>query len=209
MQCPLCQQDTQSQLKGADRRQYFACSTCLLIFADPSHHLSASEEKLRYLTHENNIENAGYVSFLNRAIEPALRLINQDMQGLDYGCGPEPVLCQLLARQSIHCSPFDPIFYPQKPQGPFDFIFATECLEHFFNPLRDITTLFGLLKPRGIVIIMTELWTNQEHFANWYYTRDPTHVCFYHRETFEWLAKNYGANIISTDSHRVFILEKS
>ena len=32
---------------------------------------------------------------------------------------------------------------------------------------------------------MTEQWTDLSRFGRWYYTRDETHVFFYHHETFK------------------------
>ena len=87
--CPLCKSENKLlPIKGMDQRNYKFCQTCYLINVDRKELLNKQTEKERYLTHQNSIENEGYVNFLNQAITPALDLINKDMIGLDYGCGP-------------------------------------------------------------------------------------------------------------------------
>ena len=67
--CPLCSdQGPHQQLQGADKRRYFSCSQCSLAFADPQQWLSADDEKAYYATHENSIEDAGYVQFLQHLL---------------------------------------------------------------------------------------------------------------------------------------------
>ena len=35
---------------------------------------------------------------------------------------------------------------------------------------------------------MTDILEDREGFGDWYYHRDPTHVAFYSRRTFRWIA---------------------
>jgi hypothetical protein len=57
-------------LSASDNRRYFACGTCHLAFVHPQDYLSADEERAFYDTHENSIEDEGYVRFLNVLVEP-------------------------------------------------------------------------------------------------------------------------------------------
>jgi len=41
---------------------------------------------------------------------------------------------------------------------------------------------------------MTKLAPTKDRFANWYYKKDPTHVSFFSRSTFEWLAVQWQTN---------------
>src|SRR5690606_29451105 len=43
----------------------------------------------------------------------------------------------------------------------------------------------------GLLAVMTSFQTDDNHFANWYYRRDPTHVVFYRESTFHYLAQQY------------------
>ncbi|MEX2523532.1 MAG: class I SAM-dependent methyltransferase [Gammaproteobacteria bacterium] len=195
-------------IRGADERRYYLCGHCSLIFADEEHYLPIEQEKAHYETHENSIENSGYVSFLNRLVEPMLPCLNGGMRGLDYGCGPGPTLSLMMKRQGIECGDYDPLFVDRKPQPPYDFITATECFEHFQRPAREMEYIASLLGPGGLLGIMTERWTSTAAFAGWYYTRDPTHVSFYHEKTFEFLCRRFGFSRVWMDDRQVIILRR-
>lgn len=205
--CPLClDTDRKAVVAGADDRRYHLCAGCALIFVDPAQHLALAEEKAHYDTHQNSIEDDGYVGFLNRVLAPMLPYLNQTMRGLDYGCGPGPALSQLVRRQGIACEDYDPIFASRPPQPPYDFLFATECFEHFHRPDSEIQRVCRLLKPGGLLGVMTERWTTIDQFAGWYYTKDPTHTCFYHQKTFSFLCRRFGLELLWQDEKRVAIL---
>ena len=207
--CPLCLVAGQTTpLRGADHRRYYLCGNCSLIFADPQHHLSLAQQKTFYLNHENSIDNPGYVDFLDRIVQPMLSRLDRGMRGLDYGCGPGPTLSPLLQRHGIVCEIYDPLFADLPLQPPYDFIFATECFEHFQRPAVEIRRLSSLLKPGGLLGLMTERWTTPERFADWYYTRDPTHVCFYHARTFDFICHRFGFSPVWMDHNRVAILRR-
>lgn len=192
-----------------DHRYYYHCNTCRLIFAAPRFHPSAEIEVVRYLEHNNGIDQPGYVTFLNRVIEPACSFIRPGAIGLDYGCGPVPTLSKLILQKGITCYDFDPLFNFDHPLESYDFIFATECLEHFHYPKNDIEKILELLKPDGYLCLMTERWENLVRFQNWYYKLDPTHVSFFHRDTFEYIKKRYGLKHVYSDRNRVIILRKN
>ncbi|HKK61951.1 MAG TPA: class I SAM-dependent methyltransferase [Bacteroidales bacterium] len=205
--CPLCfKKDSFSLVKGPDSRVYQKCKQCRLISADPASHQSFEREKERYLTHNNGIEEEGYVNFLNQAVEPALPLLQKGTKGLDFGCGPTPTLSLLLEQQGYTCDIYDPIFFPDMPGEAYDFVFATECFEHFFSPDKEIKYIKGLLKPGGLLIIKTEPWKSTEQFLSWYYAKDKTHVCFYHYQTIEFIAFRYKFEMIDSGNDTVFIM---
>jgi SAM-dependent methyltransferase len=208
--CTLCKSSNVHPVPApGDKRSYYYCDTCFLIFADPEYHLSLEDERSRYQTHNNGIEYPGYVQFLNRVISPALNYLQAPMIGLDYGCGPSPTLSKILKSHNLECYDYDPVFGFDHPNRIYDFLFATECLEHFFDPHKELEAIHRLVKKDGIVGIMTERWTTKEHFANWYYKRDPTHVSFYHLNTFHFIARSLGFRIEFMDADRVIILRKT
>jgi uncharacterized C2H2 Zn-finger protein len=208
--CPLClSSNGHAPVRGVDGRDHFHCPRCALIFTHPKHHLSRAEEEAHYRTHENGIQHQGYVNFLNRAIEPALAYVTSAMHGLDFGCGPVPTLSKILQRHGVSCDDYDPIFREVALKPAYDFIFATECFEHFFLPAREIRRLAGLLRQGGCLVVMTQQWTELSAFAGWHYARDPTHVSFYHRRTFEFICGAFGFEPLFTDGARVTLLRRT
>jgi SAM-dependent methyltransferase len=208
MICRLCQSEDVSVTKNSvDERVYFLCNGCYLISADRKHFPSREEEKKRYLTHQNGIQFEGYVRFLHQAIDPALEFLRKDMTGLDYGCGHAPTLSILLAQEGYSCDDYDPLFVDHKLDKKFDFIFSTEVFEHFFYPGKEIGKIKKLLKKNGLLIVMTERWKDVDHFSKWCYTRDLTHVSFFHSGTFDFLCSHFGFRRIFDDGDRVIILQ--
>lgn len=208
--CPLCaDQQPKQPVQGKDHRSYFLCSVCRLIFADPHSRLTAEQEKAYYGTHENSIKQPGYVRFLRQIITPTLPWLRPGMRGLDYGCGPGPTLSELLRREGMICEDYDPFFYPQKPHGSYDFIFSTECFEHFHEPAADIRKITDLLKSGGILAVMTEQWQNLPQFNRWYYTTDPSHTSYFHRSTMDYICRKFSLEIIRTVKNRIVLFRKS
>lgn len=209
-QCPLCT-CTGRKIRiyqTRKKRRYWQCSFCYLIFVDPSSLLTREAEKHVYQYHQNSPDHSGYVEFLRKIINPSLDYLTPAMRGLDYGCGPGPTLSVLLGRENISCCDYDPIFFPDCPPGDFDFIFATECFEHFHAPAREMERLSALLKGGGYLFVMTELWGEDTDFRTWYYKNDPTHVSFYHRRSFDYICLDYGFGMLKSDDMRVLIMQK-
>ena len=207
--CPLCRNVAPVPIEAADKREYLYCDHCRLISVPPSFHPDEEDARSYYLTHENGIQYPGYVAFLNRAIHPTLPFLPDKAEVLDFGCGPEPTLSILLEREGHFCRNYDPFFFPEMPPGPFDAIFAIECFEHFADPRKEMQQITGLLKPGGLLTIMTILWLSPERFRNWHYTRDMTHISFYHSDTIGYLCKTFGFQVMETDNHRLFVLKKN
>ncbi len=209
MECPLCYNPKSFFfLKGLDSRTFNGCNNCKLIFIETQLLPSAQEERTRYLEHNNGMQFPGYVTFLNQAIEPALPYINATQNGLDYGCGPAPTLSVMLKNRGIACDDYDPLFFPVMPDKVYDFIFATECFEHFFYPAIELARLDKLLKPGGLLVVMTELWTTAEAFKKWHYVNDITHVSFFHQHTFNYITENYGFMQLKSKNNRIVLLKK-
>jgi SAM-dependent methyltransferase len=208
--CTLCGGDEiMPVVPSRDRRSYHHCQNCQLIFVDTSFLLSKEIERSRYALHNNGIEHRGYVEFLGRVIDPCLPFITRQMRGLDYGCGPQPTLSKILATHHLDCYDYDPLFDFKHPYHEYDFIFATECFEHFFLPGNEFRNIDRLLKPSGYLGIMTERWETLDRFDRWYYKKDPTHVSFFHRNTFSYISEKFGYKIKYADTNRVMILQKA
>ncbi len=207
--CPLCfNKEKFTHVEGPESKPYWMCNNCMLIFIEACSRPPVKVEKERYLTHNNGIQHKGYVDFLNQAIRPALPFLNKHMEGLDFGCGPVPTLSILLEQKGFSCKNYDPLFFPELPGEKFDFVFATECFEHFFTPANEIALIKKLLKQNGCLIVMTQAWESIEAFPKWHYARDLTHVSFYHKQTFKYISKKYNFQAVENDNNRVFIFIK-
>lgn len=207
--CPLCGQP-ESQFYFADkRRPYYQCQRCALVFVPESHHLDAQAEKAHYDLHENDPLDAGYRRFLSRTAEPLLQRLAPHSQGLDFGCGPGPALAMMLGEAGHQVALYDLYFHPDRSvlTHSYDFVTATEVIEHLYQPAMIWQQWLNLVKPGGWLAVMTKLVIDAEAFASWHYKNDVTHVCFYSRATFEYLAQrdNLHVEFIGSD---VILLRK-
>jgi hypothetical protein len=216
--CPLCASEPAGPpLQGGNRRSYLLCSECGLIYACGGPELSAEAERARYLLHRNTLEDQGYVRFLLRLWEPVHALLEPGLHGLDYGSGPHPVLAELVRRSGFACAAFDPHFpevskeletYGLSSTPAFDFVLCSEVWEHFVRVGEEIARLLTLLRPGGILGVMTEFRTAPESFSGWPYTSDPTHRSFYHPATLAWIARRYALKQLWCDGERVVIFRR-
>lgn len=170
----------------------------MLIFADPASHLSAEAEKARYSTHQNKPHDQKYRQFLSRLANPLVeRLGKGTLTGIDFGCGPGPTLSIMLEEMGYEMSLYDPYFAKDDSalSKQYDFVTCTETIEHFYTPRKEWLLMLNLLKPDGLLAIMTKLTNGIESFAQWYYKNDLTHVSFFSRETFRCLADKDGLQV--------------
>ena len=88
-------------------RSYHRCEDCEATFLDPAHFLNADSERTEYEQHQNLPGDPGYVRFLSQVAQPLLARLPPHSSGLDYGCGPGPVLAQMLreAEQGVAAAP--------------------------------------------------------------------------------------------------------
>ncbi|MFN2328003.1 MAG: class I SAM-dependent methyltransferase [Chromatocurvus sp.] len=196
--CPLCSQAQNTQLFARDgRRVYRRCQRCLLVWVPPAFFLSSAREKAEYDLHENSMADAGYRRFLARLADPLLNCLEPGARGLDFGCGPGPALAAMLEERGCRVALYDVFYQPDQDalQGRYDFITATEVVEHLHCPGDELAGLWSLLRPGGVLGIMTKRVSDREAFLRWHYKNDPTHVCFFSAETFDWWARQYGARL--------------
>jgi|GEM_PF-122213 hypothetical protein len=113
---------------------------------------------------------------------------------LDFGCGPMPVLGAQLSYLGCSVAVYDKYFYPDTAvlSEQYDVITCTEVIEHIWQAATVWEQFKGLLKPDGMLLIMTKRVINEARFAQWHYKNDSTHICFYHEKTARYLAHKYG-----------------
>jgi len=208
--CPLCNTNQKLAFLPDTEREYYRCSCCDLIFVSRECHLSEIDQRARYDSHNNDPDDPRYRNFFKQLLVPLRAILPSNSYGLDFGSGPGPTLSLMLEECGHKVDLYDK-FYAQNDavfQNRYDFITATEVVEHLPNPLKDLEALVKILQKGGILAIMTEIVSPQLDFTNWYYKNDPSHVCFYSEKTFLYLANLLGLEIM-TLSERVIVLRKS
>lgn len=195
MNCLLClSENTETFYQRQDKRWglrvYRHCSNCRLVFLEPLYRLSREVEKERYSLHENDPHDQGYIEFLRKLADPLGLKLKAGQVGLDFGCGTGPCLAGILEQKGVTVKNYDPFFYPQEEllDDQYDFVASTEVVEHFYNPRKEFQLFQKLLKKGGFLGIMTGFHNFEKPFESWWYHREETHVCFYHPDTFRWIA---------------------
>ncbi|MEP5764091.1 MAG: class I SAM-dependent methyltransferase [Halieaceae bacterium] len=197
MDCPLCNATETALFHRDQRRDYLRCAACQLVFVPPAYQLKATAERAEYELHENDPADSGYRHFLSRLAEPLLQRLPAGASGLDFGCGPGPALAQMLREAGCTIALYDPFFAADTAvlESRYDFITATEVVEHLHHPGVELSRLWSLLEPGGYLGLMTKLVIDAQAFANWHYKNDPTHVCFFSVATWQWWARHFHAEL--------------
>ncbi len=192
--CPLCLSEQVQDFATVDDKRYWRCDVCQLTFLSSEHHLGEDAELARYQLHENSPDDPRYREFLGRLSAHLIPKLPVAAEGLDFGSGPGPTLSVMLEEQGFRMRLYDPFFAPGADalNRTYDFITCTETAEHFYQPGKEFRRLDGLLRSGGWLGVMTEMLEAGMDFARWRYLREPTHVCFYTRETMNWIANRHG-----------------
>jgi Methyltransferase domain len=204
-QCPLCGSDNTVLIPNTGKQIYFSCNICGLTSLSQKQLLKPDEEQFRYEQHNNNPDDPRYREFLGKLYIPLQSLLKKSSFGLDFGCGPGPALALMFEDSGYRMNTYDPYFAnnPAALNKYYDFITSTEVFEHFYNPFKDIDLLFSLLKPQGILGVMTKLLKDDIDFPTWFYRNDTTHVTFYTKKTWEWISRRWNATILTLDDNIV------
>lgn len=209
MNCRLCD-SSDTFFRLSDRfHSYCECRSCRVIFADPAGFLSPEAEKNIYDLHQNSIDDPEYLKFLNLMALPVQNHLKPGDFGLDFGSGPVAAMQHLFEKEGWTMDSYDPFYFQKREllSRKYHFITCSEVVEHFCNPLTEFQRLWSMLIPGGVLGIMTLLYDDDVEFRTWHYRRDETHVLFYRRETFEWLATTLGGSC-EFHSNRVIIITK-
>ncbi len=207
--CPWCESNKTIFKLQAENRDYYKCQNCDIVFVPKKFFISVEDEKAKYDNHQNSPDNKGYRNFLNRLIIPLSKLIPENSHGLDFGSGPGPTLSVMMEELGYKMDIYD-FFYHKNNEvfkNRYDFITTTEVIEHLHNPYKEIIRLYNMLNENGVLGIMTAFRPDDKEFETWYYKRDLTHVRFFTKNSFTWLAKKLNAKIIVPEDG-VVILKK-
>ena len=214
MSCPLCQSaNTSSHYHTDKKREYLQCCECDLVYVSPKYLPSKEIEKQEYDLHENSFEDEGYRKFLGKVLTPLSPFIKATnapaLSGLDFGCGPAPVLASMLSDEGVNMSTYDPFYAPTLKvlERSYDIVTCTEAIEHFHTPHVEWALFNKLVAPGGVLAIMTKRVLDKARFANWHYKNDITHVSFFSEKTFHYLAQKDGYDV-SFPANDVVLLKK-
>ncbi len=206
--CPLCGAAAVFSIQLPVRPVY-ACPQCDLKFVPEPWQVTLERERARYELHRNRLEDEGYVRFLQPVVTCLVRQLRAGGAAnpsppfariLDFGSGPTPVLVELLRREGFESWAYDPFFAPGTDLSqPFDAVVSTETFEHFRRPRAELDRIAGLLRPGGLLVVMSALWQPGQDFRTWSYANDETHIAFYSVATFRFIASTWGLRIIETN----------
>lgn len=208
--CRICLHTTRRIEDEPFGIDYFHCPRCDFIFVEEGGVPTEEEQRQEYRKHDNTRENAGYVSMLEAFVEKCVSPYRASVSTvLDFGCGPGPVLAELLQEAGYEVDLFDPLFFPDKTyrKRQYDLITATEVIEHLRDPMESFKHLKEVLRGKGKLAVMTLFHPGDaQRFKTWWYRREASHISFYSRVTIEYMARELGMNLLMTDDKSCFVL---
>ncbi|MGF6093783.1 class I SAM-dependent methyltransferase [Pseudomonas sp. 18175] len=128
---------------------------------------------------------------------------------MDVG-GGDGLLCRLLRDYEINCYVNDKYASPAYAQGftvpdytTPDIVLGFEVMEHFASPASDMEMLFKYQS--NIILLSTELYTNQ--LEDWWYLVPDSgqHVFFYSKQSLQVLAEKYNYVVLNSGGFILFI----
>ena len=206
--CPLCAGGEASPLFEDRARRYHHCPACDVRFLERACWMTPEQEKARYLTHNNDVLDPRYQDFVRGLYDELRSKAAPGARGLDFGAGTGPVLAHMLGQAGFDMKLYDTYFHPERDvlELKYDFIAASEVVEHMREHKVEFERLKRLLKPGGWLGIMTWLWDDAIDFAGWSYRKDPTHLVFYSQASLRWIARRHGFTEVSFPARRLILL---
>ena len=184
---------------------YYRCNACRSLQTEAPHWLDeAYANSLSCLdtgAAQRTLDNLAICFFLAKLYN--LRNV------VDFG-GGDGLLCRFLRDHGLNAFVTDKYAVPAYAQGftepdfqhP-DLVIASEVVEHFANPGRDLDQLFGL-NPR-IVFVSTAVYADQQ--GDWWYLAPDSgqHVFFYSKKALDLIADKYGYRLLANGDFILFV----
>ena len=188
-------------------RRWRSCGVCGLVQLDPDCWPSREERDQRLRLHRNDPGNEGYRNWLRPVAAALAARLPVGARGVDLGCGPVPLLVELLREAGLDARGWDPLFHPDPPPTPGqDWLCACEVFEHLEDPAATLGLWRSWLRPGGWLALSTSLLERDGHFPGWGYARDPAHLVVARPLTLDWLADRRGWRV--EREGRVILLQR-
>lgn len=195
-ECPLCKGSCETRFQPRMNRSYNWCTTCDLVTVSSSERLRKADERARYLSHNNSIDQPGYVRMLLSVLDAAEAVRGQQpCRMLDFGCGYAPVLGELARRRGYAVDDYDPLFFPDPSvlERRYDLVTSCEVAEHARDPVQFWVTVTSVLRTGGIIAVRSSLHPSDwDSFLSFWYTFDETHVSFYSSRSISYVCSRFG-----------------
>ncbi|QPJ63600.1 MAG: class I SAM-dependent methyltransferase [Candidatus Nitronauta litoralis] len=184
MDCRICKRP--SGLFFENGRRFFKCPDCWFIFSPD--HVSEIEEEAHYKKQWGEAEPDSWLSKAQVLLNVIMQYTKPESI-LDFGSGCGS-LAKALNEMGVSTTPLEPMVHgylkDQNYSRKFDAVIGVEVIEHLPDPWVELKELEKILAPGGVMVFST-LLTNSfiehpqapEHFKQWWYKDDPTHVGFY------------------------------
>ncbi len=208
--CPLCHNTDTSLFHRNKKRDMYTCSHCQLIFSDATSHLPPQVEKNRYLE-SNRKKQAALTQFLISLIAQCEQGSSAPLSGLNFGRVLDSSSLSSTGLHQHHIEQYDPFFAPDHHllKQHYDYICCYKVFEHFRFPFKEWSLLGTMLKPGGWLAISTKLLTDIHSFDKWHHKNNLTHVSFYQRSTFEYLAEQAGFKLLFAANDLILVQKPS
>ncbi len=202
--CPLCK-GIAGIFYEKKNQLFYLCVNCKGIFLQKNLLPDRKKEIERYLSHNNDIEDERYQTFVSPIVSSVLRDFTATCKGLDFGAGTGPVITKLLQDNKFQIAQYDPFFhnYPAILAKKYNYIICCEVIEHFHDPKKEFSLLKELLLKNGKIYCMTGIYNKSINFGNWSYKNDITHVFIYQKETFLWIKDKFGFTNVTIDGRLI------
>ncbi len=194
--CPLCSSDKTGPFYQDRKRTIYRCKTCTLLFADANSYLPPDAELRKYRT--ANSKQKPMQQLISSLVSQVEQLNPEPLVGLNFGRLADTSIVEEIAQRGHQLLQYDPFFAADHSllQQQYDFISCYKVFEHFRLPNKEWQLLCSVLKPSGWLAISTQLITELNGFAKWHHKNNLTHVSFYQRATFEYLAQQAGFKLL-------------
>jgi hypothetical protein len=179
-----------------------------LVVKHVDHWPSWEKENQRYQLHQNDPKDPAYASYLIKSWNSLSRWYSSRDSVLDFGCGPQKALEEILFAQGTSVMSFDPHFFPDIPKQKFSLIFCHETFEHFRQPRETILQLISLGEPNFKLYIRTEPTPTHGVFKDWAYANDTTHLHFWSQKSIAWMSDHFQFTSLG-EGRNFWILQKT
>ena len=163
--CSVCGSNEIRPFMLVGDKYYWTCNVCKARILSCKHWLSKDEEFKYYQTHENISSDPAYQKFAAQLALPILDKLVPNSSGLDFGCGPDSALSEILRQHGHNMTVYDPFFFPDKNSLKKIFKDKVEPNKKFKKPSSNekkalenlVTKLSGIkknLKPEEIQTIV-------------------------------------------------------